>query len=98
MLEKEVEKYLADRVKRLGGRAYKFISPGSSGVPDRLVCLPGGLIVFVELKAPGKTMSPLQRAQADWLKSRGHLVFVADSKANVDEVVSWMEGWIKDGV
>lgn len=54
MRESTIEAYLRDRVKELGGKAYKFVSPGNDGVPDRLVCLPGGRAVFVELKAPGK--------------------------------------------
>lgn len=42
--EKETEKYLRDEIKKMGGAAYKFVSPGNAGVPDRLVCLPGGKI------------------------------------------------------
>ena len=40
MLENELEKKLRDKVKKLGGKAYKFVSPGNAGVPDRLVFLP----------------------------------------------------------
>ena len=54
MRERDVERYLRERVKQLGGRAYKFVSPGNNGVPDRIVMLPGGKLFFVELKAPGK--------------------------------------------
>ena len=39
--EKDIEKYLRDEIKKVGGIAYKFVSPGNSGVPDRLVLLPG---------------------------------------------------------
>lgn len=39
MREKEIESYLRDRIRRIGGKAYKFVSPGNNGVPDRLVCL-----------------------------------------------------------
>lgn len=42
MRERDVERYLRERVKQLGGRAYKFVSPGNNGVPDRIVMLPGG--------------------------------------------------------
>lgn len=38
--EKDIESKLRNKVKELGGRAYKFVSPGNSGVPDRLVVLP----------------------------------------------------------
>lgn len=40
MTEKELERKLVYKVKKLGGRAFKFISPGNSGVPDRLIVLP----------------------------------------------------------
>ncbi len=44
MLEKMIEQKLRNEVKALGGRAYKFVSPGNDGVPDRLVVLPGGKV------------------------------------------------------
>jgi len=53
-LERDVEQALCRRVKALGGTCEKFTSPGRRSVPDRLITLPGGQIVFVELKAPGK--------------------------------------------
>lgn len=58
--EKATEKYLRDEIRKIGGRAYKFVSPGNTGVPDRLVCLPGGKVVFIELKSEGKHSTPMQ--------------------------------------
>lgn len=87
MHESTIEAYLRDRVKELGGKAYKFVSPGNSGVPDRLVCLPGGRVVFVELKAPGKKPTALQLLQHEKLRALGFLVFVVDSKTGVDEFI-----------
>ena len=84
MTEKDIETYLRDQVKTIGGKAFKFVSPGNNGVPDRLVCLPGGRAVFVELKAPGKKTTNLQRAQHERLKALGFRVWVVDSKAGVD--------------
>ncbi|MDI5754298.1 VRR-NUC domain-containing protein, partial [Salmonella enterica subsp. enterica serovar Montevideo] len=46
--ENLIEKHLVAEVKKAGGVAYKFISPGHRSVPDRIVLLPGGRIVFVE--------------------------------------------------
>ena len=60
MREKTIEAKLVTAVRQLGGLALKFISPGLDGVPDRLVLLPGGRMAFIELKAPGKKMRPLQ--------------------------------------
>ena len=84
-MEKDIEKYLREKVKTSGGKAYKFVSPGNSGVPDRLVLLPGGRISFVELKAPGKTPTPLQIVQHKKINDLGFRVFVIDSKKGVDE-------------
>ena len=58
MRESVVEKKFAAEVKKRGGLAVKFVSPGFNGVPDRLVLFPGGRMAFVELKAPGETMRP----------------------------------------
>jgi len=60
VLEKEIEKALVKRVKELGGLCEKFTSPGRRSVPDRIVTLPGGRIIFVECKAPGKKPTELQ--------------------------------------
>lgn len=92
MLEKEIEKYLKKRISEIGGRAYKFISPGNTGVPDRLVCLPRGRVVFVELKAPGQKPRPLQIHQMGMLKLLGFRVEVIDSREQVDAFVQSLGG------
>jgi hypothetical protein len=56
--EKTIEKKLINAVKSMGGIAPKFVSPGFDGMPDRLVLLPGGVMAFAELKAPGKKPTP----------------------------------------
>lgn len=63
MTEKQVEAKLVAAVKRAGGVAYKFSSPSRRGVPDRIVVLPGGRPVFVEVKRPGGKLSPLQERE-----------------------------------
>ena len=55
MRESELERKFCRLVGQSGGKAYKFTSPGNSGVPDRLVVLPEGRIGFVELKQGGET-------------------------------------------
>lgn len=76
MLEKDIEKILTTEIKKLGGRAYKFISPGNSGVPDRIVVLPGGKIMFVELKTKTGSLSVLQSVQVKRLIELGQKVYV----------------------
>ena len=68
MLEEDVENALVRRVKKLGGTAEKFKTPGRRSVPDRLVTLPGGIIIFVELKAPGK--EPTEKQARDHRRRR----------------------------
>ena len=77
MREREIEKILAAEVKKLGGRAYKWVSPGNDGVPDRIVILPGETPYFVELKSESGRLSALQAIQIDRLRSMGQAVFVA---------------------
>lgn len=76
MLEREIEKKLMDGVRKLGGRAYKFVSPGNDGVPDRIVVLPGISPVFVELKTETGRLSSLQNVQIKKLKDLGQDVRV----------------------
>ena len=92
MREKEIESYLRDRIRRIGGKAYKFVSPGNNGVPDRLVCLPGGRAVFVELKAPGKTLRPLQVRRKRQLEALGFSVYCIDSPDQIGEILSEIQG------
>lgn len=68
MLERTVERYLVEAVKALGGTAYKFSSPGTSGVSDRIVVLPGNRVWFVELKSPTGRLTPLQEVFARDIK------------------------------
>lgn len=82
--EKDIESYLRNKVKELGGKAYKWVSPGNAGVPDRIVCLKGRMIP-VELKAPGKKPTELQMKKHRELNKLGITVYVIDSKEKVDE-------------
>lgn len=88
MLESEVEKRLCKRVKEeLHGRAFKFVSPGCNGVPDRIVLLPMGRIYFVELKAPGKKLRKLQEWVVSGIRELGFEVIRIDTLEKVEEFV-----------
>ena len=78
MLEKNIENKLTTAVEKAGGIAPKFVSPSLRGMPDRLVLLPDGVFAFVELKAPGESPRPLQRARHRKLRSLGFKVYVID--------------------
>lgn len=79
MLEKDIERALCKRVSALGGLCEKFVSPGRRSVPDRLITLPGGQIVFAEVKAPGKKPTPLQERDHAARRALGCRVVVIDS-------------------
>mgnify|MGYP006887540329 FL=1 len=85
--EKQVERYLCRCVRRIGGRAYKWTSPGCCGVPDRLVFFPGGGVVPVELKAPGRkgNLSKSQQLQIKRLAAVGTKVYVLSTQGEVDK-------------
>lgn len=86
--EKDTEAFLRDEVKARGGRSYKWVSPGCSGVPDRIVILPNGRIFFVELKSEGKTSTPQQRKRQAELRALGCTVYAdIDTKEKVREVI-----------
>lgn len=85
MLESEIEKRFVRMVRNeLGGKAYKFVSPGNSGVPDRLVTLPGGVIWFVELKTETGRLSPSQERQLKFLSGLGMKTFVLRGEAGIE--------------
>ena len=76
MREAELEDILVTEIRKSGGRTYKWISPGNSGVPDRIVLLPAGKIIFIELKADTGKLSAQQKIQINRIQSLGQDVRV----------------------
>ena len=87
MRENKIEAKLKQMVEKQGGIAPKFVSPGLSGMPDRLVLLPGGQIAFVEVKAPGKVPRPLQEARHRMLRKLGFKVYVLDDVGQIGGIL-----------
>ena len=85
--EKYIEKKLVEAVRRSGGLAPKFVSPGWDGVPDRIILLPSGRMAFVELKSPGKRMRPLQVRRKRQLEALGFKVYCIDSTERIGGVI-----------
>lgn len=87
MRESGLERKVKKRIEEIGGMCLKWTSPGFTGVPDRIAFLPGGRVVFIELKAPGKgdARSPRQRRVASQLRDLGADVIVVDSLEELDE-------------
>jgi hypothetical protein len=92
MNEKAIEQKLVLAIKSMGGITPKFVSPGFDGMPDRLILLPSGRIAFVEVKAPEKKPRPLQLARHKLLRDLGFKVYVLDSVAGINTIVSDMGG------
>lgn len=86
--EKAIEKYLCEQVKILGGLCLKYTNSNMTGFPDRLVCLPGGHIAWVELKSKGKKPTRLQDIRHTQLRQLGFTVDVADCRENIDKLIN----------
>ena len=93
MREYIIEDAFRDEVKRRGGLALKFTSQTMSGLPDRLVLLLGGRAAFVELKAPGKIMRPLQVKRKEQLEALGFPVFCVDGFEQIRPVLDAIRLW-----
>jgi len=91
--ESQLEKKLTSEVKKRGGRAFKFTSPGKRGVPDRLILKPGGQALFVEMKAPGKPLEPLQVKRGSELRALGFKVYKIDS---IDDIQKFIQEEFSD--
>lgn len=88
--ERQVEKHLVEKITNLGGLAWKFTSPGTAGVPDRIIVM-NGLICFVETKRPkGGRVSDMQQWRIDQLKKQGMKAYVIKNKEQVDYLVEHM--------
>lgn len=87
--EAMVENHLVRKAKARGWKAFKFVSPGNSGVPDRIV-VGNGRVVFVELKSPVGKLSELQKKMIAQLKELGAEVHVCYGKEEVDAVLEGM--------
>lgn len=86
-MEKTIEAYLRKRVKESGGLALKLVCPGWSGVPDRLILMPGARVYFAETKDTGRKPNPRQRYVHGRLTAMGFTVFVPDSEETVERMI-----------
>lgn len=87
MREKHIEQKLVRATKDLGGLALKFVSPGFDGMPDRLVLMPKGKFAFAEVKAPDKTMRPLQKKRKRQLEALGFKVHCLDGVEQIGGIL-----------
>ena len=92
MREKAIEQKLVKATKSMGGIAPKFTCPGWGGVPDRLILLPGKSLAFVEVKAPGETLRPLQVKRKRQLEGLGFSVYCIDQPEQIQQVLDEIGG------
>lgn len=91
MLESEIERKLKNKIKALGNgvKCLKFVSPGYTGVPDRIILLPGANVIFVELKQPGKSERKRQLYVQSVLRGLGFEVYSSVRTASqIEEIVT----------
>ena len=88
MNEKLIERKLREAVKNRGGLALKFVSPGFTGVPDRIILMPSGKICFAEIKTTGEKPSPRQKIVIEKLKDLGFIAEVIDSQEALTEFLN----------
>lgn len=86
-MEKHVESHLVKQTKAIGGKALKFPPFFFRGIPDRLLLIPRGLIVWVETKQKGGVLAPMQIRRIDKFRQWGFWVEVIWSKEQVDELI-----------
>ena len=88
MKESTIEARLVREVRKLGGLCYKFTSPGNPGVPDRIIILPDGRTIYVELKTEIGRLAKIQQWQIGELRKRGADVRVLKG---MEQVVAFLE-------
>lgn len=98
MTEKQIEKRIVALAKEAGGIAYKFISPGNAGVPDRIVIIPGARPVFVEIKVQSGKLTALQRRQIERLEKLGQPVMVIQGEKDLTVFEQRIKEWPPHGV
>lgn len=96
--EKQIEQKLVSKVKDSGGIALKLVTPGNSGVPDRLILISYGKIGFVEVKAPSKKPRALQKKWHKKLRDLGFQVYVLDDVLKIDEIIESIKGDDANGI
>ena len=88
MREAQIEAWVTKKIRDMGGASYKWTSPGNPGVPDRIYLLPGGRIVFAELKTSEGVLSNAQRLQIRKIRELGFTCEVIHGKDEAEKFIS----------
>jgi hypothetical protein len=87
MLESDIEKRIARKIRSRGGLCLKWVSPGFTGVPDRIILLPGKRILFAEIKRPGEDLRPRQKRVKAQLEALGFTVLRVTGEEDIDDYI-----------
>jgi hypothetical protein len=86
MIESQLERKFVRSVKDAGGVTYKWVSPGTLGVPDRIVIY-NGRVIFVELKTITGRLSPIQEHIHYMLRQNGAEVYLLKGEEQVNDFI-----------
>lgn len=95
MNESRIERHLVEGVRKLGGMCVKFVSPGTPGVPDRLIITATGRIIFAELKTETGRLAKIQRYTIGEMQKRGADVRVVKGLDEVKQLLAEIGGMTK---
>lgn len=91
--EREVESWLVTLANRQGWMCIKFIPDNMPGMPDRMILMPGGRVVWVELKRPaGGVVAELQKVRGEQLERAGQEVRLVLTREQAEELVLELRG------
>ena len=93
--EKAIEKYLTEQAEATGLLCLKYSNSNMVGYPDRLLVLPGGSVVWVELKSKGRKPTKIQQIRIAGLRNRGHYVWIIDNRKSVDSLIEKYREWVE---
>ena len=85
--EKDLERRLNREIKQMGGKSVKVYNPWDVGFPDRMLLMPGGRLIFVELKSTGERPRAIQRVKHEELRALGYEVRVIDRNKKIDQLI-----------
>ena len=88
--EKILEPKLKRKVEDLGGLCLKWVSPSFTGVPDRIILMPGGRIYFAEIKTTGKDLFQRQKFVKRQLERLGFIVWKVDSDVELMKFIVYL--------
>lgn len=96
VMEREIEEKLTAIVAKYGGHCLKWVCPGWTGVPDRIILLPGGGILFAEIKRPkGGRESPMQKWWKRRLTDLGHEHWIVRNYNDLQDIERYIAEFMR---